>query len=134
MSILSWINTRIKQRFYLKQDFRVMLNSLRMWNKASKAWEPVLSGLPNSYGRMSVTMVYMTGCNDLMFALLFRSNPMDLFSTPTVHPIMVYYTHDKGFWRKDFNSLEDMKSGIGTLNYDFLMSKAAIDWNRVQLV
>lgn len=131
MNVFTWLLTRIEQRLYLRKDFRVMMNSLRVWDSYKCEWISVISGLPNSYGRSSVTTVYMQGKDNLMFALLFRSNPMDFFSKPRIHPVMVFYTHSRGFWREDFWNLDSLRNRVGNRNYDFLMSKASIDWSSV---
>lgn len=134
MNMFKSLISRWRKRSYLKKDFRVMLNSLRMWDSSLHGWIPVINGLPNSYGRMSVTTVYMTGHMDLMFVLAFRDNPVDFFSRPKLHLVLVFYAFGKGFWREDYSTLKDIEARIGTNNYEFLMTKAAISWSSVDIV
>lgn len=133
MSIKSKIVTWWRKRHYLRQDFKVLGGSLLMRNSESSSWMSVLDGLPCSYGRTSVTTVYMDGSMDLMFVLFFRSNPLDFFSRTLVHPVLVFYDSDRGFHREDFHDLRSLHGRIGDRNFLFLMSHAAIDWRNVEI-
>lgn len=128
MKLWRWIKSKRLKRFYLKQDVRVLKNELVYWDSGKHSWIPMIKGLPYSFGKLSVTLVTMTGESDLMYALFFRENPMDYFAKVVTHPVMVFYNSARGFWREDYHDMDALQRRIGTDNFMHLKTKAAIDW------
>lgn len=134
MGILTWFNTRRLHKFYHRQDVRVIKDTLSMWDANEHKWVPLLSKLPYSFGKVTVTIVAMTPDKDLLYTLLFREKPMDFFAPTKIHPVLVFCNHPKGLWREDYHSLDELKDRIGYINYQVLIEKAAVDWSHCIVV
>ena len=114
---------------YKAKDVRVIQNTLACWDDNEKKWVKILDNLPYSFGKSSVTVIYMTGSKfgsiRLLFCLLFRDNAG---WQQEVHPVLVYSNKDQSLFFEQVHSREDLIGYVGKRNFKRIYSLSRLNW------